>query len=103
SGVVLATFTRGTWSIVDPVGAVSTVDLGVLEPTNNRTYVDVLFHPNVGGTLDASTIEDAADEFTLSATGITIGATPLSLGGGRYRYFLSGADFSTGLVTVSFG
>src|SRR5207248_5196878 len=33
SGTVLATFTRGSWSIVDPVGAVSTVDLGSLTST----------------------------------------------------------------------
>src|SRR5207244_3597043 len=52
TGAVYATFTRGTWSILDPVGAVSTVDLGVLTATNARTYADVLFRPTVNGTID---------------------------------------------------
>src|SRR5207247_2364638 len=42
SGVVTATFHRGTWSVLDPAGAVSTVNLGThLADTNDRTYLDV--------------------------------------------------------------
>src|SRR5205823_9484821 len=98
-----ATFTRGTWSILDPVGAVSTIDLGDLTSTNTRSYVDVLFHPTLGGTIDNATVVDAAPEFSLGGTSVTLtaDATPLALGGGRYRYFLTG-DFGTGLVTVNF-
>src|SRR5206468_4977947 len=69
-------------------------------------YVDVLFTPTLGGSIDNATIVDPGAEFTLGGTTVVVSSeTPLALGGGRYRYILSGAagDFTTGVVTVSFG
>ncbi|HEX6131015.1 MAG TPA: hypothetical protein VF044_04745, partial [Actinomycetota bacterium] len=102
NGAVTATFTRGTWSILDPAGAVSTVDLGDLTPTNDRTYVDVVLTPTAGGTLDPATVLDVTNEISLGGTTVTLASgTPLALGAGRYRYFLTGS-FSTGAVSVTF-
>src|SRR5207248_1612 len=82
TGAVYAKFTRGTWSILDPIGAVSTIDLGDLTNTNDRTYLDVLYQPTVGGTLDTSSITDSGDEFMLDGTTVTVSDdAPISLGG----------------------
>ncbi len=57
-----------------------------------------------GSGLDASTIGDAAPEFTLggaAAAGVTVQGIPTLVGGGIYRYSFTGS-FSEGPVSVTF-
>ena len=122
TGAVTATFrctgatTCGTFWVVDPAGAVGTVELGDLSATNDRTYLDVTYAP-VAGTMVGDTFvpgEIAAssvngDEFALAGPGATGVSDPstadptriIDLGGGRYRYLLTG-DFTRGTVDVVF-
>jgi hypothetical protein len=70
----------------------------------HERYIDVTFIDPNGSGLDASTIGDTGQEFTLSgaaAAGVTINGSPLSIGGDSHRYFFTG-DFVAGAVTVDF-
>src|SRR6185436_3532281 len=102
-GAVTATFTRGSWSVIDPIGANGTINLGDLSGTNGRTYLDVRYTPSSGETLDLTTITDLADEFALTGagSGVTLTGDVTQLGDGSFRYYATGT-FATGQVSVAF-
>ncbi|MGB2820667.1 MAG: proprotein convertase P-domain-containing protein, partial [Phycisphaerae bacterium] len=70
----------------------------------SERYVDVAFNDFSGSGLDASTIVDTAQEFTLTgsaAGGVTVNGSPMHLTGPVYRYLFTG-DFADGVVHVDF-
>ncbi|MGZ6715887.1 MAG: hypothetical protein ACXVFG_14140, partial [Gaiellaceae bacterium] len=95
---VIVHFFDQTWSFVDTT-AVET-DSNRHGQTNNRQYLDVIFHPTANGT--SVTGIDSTD-VSLSGTTVTIAsAAPDHISGNRYRFYLTGVPFGTGLVTVNF-
>jgi hypothetical protein len=78
-----------------------------IPPTTINTserYIDVTFGDQGGSDLDDSTIEDAAQEFTLSgaaASSVALNGAATAVGGSTYRYAFSG-DFEGGAVDVDF-
>ena len=79
--------------------SISDITINVHEP-----YIDVAFFDLNGNGMDAITIVDGAQEFTLSgaaAAGVAVNGMPMSIGGGTYRYFFTG-NFVAGAVGVDF-
>ena len=89
-----------------------------LHATNTRSYIDIRFDPTaagrkagtapatLAGRIDADSILDPGDEFTLTGaavSGFAFDATRevVAVGDGVYRYFFT-ATFGTGAVTVDF-
>src|SRR5207253_8135120 len=75
-----------------------------LSGTNDRTYIDVAYTPSFGADLDTNTINN--DEFALAgfgagASGSVQKVDLMPLGGGVYRYLLTGS-FQPGQVEVQF-
>ncbi len=105
---VLGTFTvnAGPDAIPPAAGLSDPVSGGsiMLSTLNTRGYIDVTFSDIGGSGLNASTITDSAQEFTLSGTaasGVTINGSPVLVSGTTYRYSFTGS-FSTGVVGVNF-
>ena len=71
--------------------------------TNDHAYLDVTYLAPAGGTLDEASILDSAPEFSLSGafSGLGLAGAPVSLGNGRYRYFVTGT-VATGQPAISF-
>ena len=89
-------------TLLDP-GSGGGVDITSL---NQRGYIDVRFAPSAGATLDAASITDASEEFTLSgaaAANVVLdgGATLVTGTTDTFRYTFTG-EFSRGEVTVDF-
>ncbi|MEP7335841.1 MAG: hypothetical protein ABI717_08685, partial [Actinomycetota bacterium] len=100
---ITVTFIDGTWSFTKN-GEVDSaaVEQFNLQLSNNRPYIDVVFRPVNG----ASSVTLNSNEISLGSgggrgTAALAAGTPLSLGNGRYRYYLTGS-FVTGLVAVTF-
>ena len=101
------TFVPGSWSLVPVSGTPTSLDLHNLSSTNNtHGWIDVTFSPVSGSALTGSI---TGPEITLGGAGLGTGpgaahlisATPLALGGGRYRYYVAGT-YTTGAVNVTF-
>ncbi len=92
--------TAPTGNLADPADGATVA----LTTVNGRGYLDVTFADTGGSDLDAASITDAGQEFTLSgaaASGVTVDGAATATGRGTYRYTFTG-EFSAGTVTVSF-
>ncbi|MBN1192791.1 MAG: hypothetical protein JXA36_03745, partial [Coriobacteriia bacterium] len=100
---VCVSYTGASWSVIVPldtlgVAAPTTIAHAEL-PADDHTYIDVTYKTTA--TNGASIIGIDNNEFSIAGLSFVAGEDPLSLGGGRYRYFLSGA-FAQGPVSVLF-
>ncbi len=104
-GNAAATFTIAvegtTAALLDP-GRSAGVDISEL---NRRRYIEVVFEPAVGSTLDEGSIFDASAEFSFSgaaADGVTlVSEAPEKIAENTFRFAFTG-DFTLGQVSVDF-
>ena len=86
--------------LADPAAGSTVIDW----PLNARGYLEVTFASPTNLAIDAASILDPAQEFTLSGPGagsVVVDGTPTLVGGKTYRYHFTGA-FAGGAVTVNF-
>ncbi|MFM7869472.1 MAG: hypothetical protein ACKPHU_35075, partial [Planctomycetaceae bacterium] len=74
-----------------------------VELLNNQQWFEIQFKPASGNTIDAATILDAANEFSISGAGRgTAAVTSVEqVGPDKFRYHFSG-EFKVGSVTLTF-
>jgi hypothetical protein len=108
SGPLSATFIAGSFGFTNGQSSTSTATVAIAAPqTVNLSWIDVVYRPTAGATLDDGSVTDGPAEFTLSGAGLgtaqlAAGYDPIRLtDSDTFRYFLSG-DFAPGEVTVTF-
>ena len=102
SATVGFTIEGATATLLDP-GADGGIDITSI---NQRGFIDVRFAPSAGATLDAGSITDASEEFTLggsAAANVVLDGGPTLVAGttDTFRYTFTG-EFTRGVVTVDF-
>ena len=107
SGAVTITLIANAIGFTDGSKQTSTDTLVVANPsTTNISYIDIRYTPVGGAVLDADSITDPEDEFTITGAGRGTVALSSTYGPWRltnsntYRYFLTG-DFTSGEVTIT--
>jgi hypothetical protein len=110
SGEVTLTLLAGAIGFTDGSVNTSTDTLQVAAPaTANIGYLDIRYQPVAGYVLDADSILDAGNEFSIAGDGrgtVTFATIALPVirltNSNTFRYFLQG-DFAAGDVSIEFG
>lgn len=91
-------------AVADPIPP--TADLaspfnGAVVPRDELTYIDVVYSAHSGGSIDAASVSDSADEFSLSGQSLSF-AQPIVVTGATYRYLVVGGAVVAGSTQVDF-